>query len=126
MTSADGRPAAALPDLEHYAMKPGYGRLTGVAVGCHAIADAYLLMHVGVGCKDKVTHLLAHDWEQHCNLRQGWTEVDDQALIKGAADRIGPYVRSWQRRMSSGLVCVTSATFLQMTSRQFFFDMVLT
>ena len=103
-----------LPGLEHYAMKPSYGRLTGVAVGCHAIQDAFLLIHGGVGCKDKDKHLLAHDWEQHCNLRQAWTEVDDEALIQGASQRVGPFVRSWQKRMGSGLVCVSSATFLTM------------
>lgn len=102
-------------ELEHYAIGPSYGRLTGVAVGCHAIDDGYLLMHAGVGCKDKVTHLLAHDWHRHANLRQGWTEVGDASLIEGAAGRIGPYVRSWQQRMGSGLVCVVPATFLQMT-----------
>jgi nitrogenase molybdenum-iron protein alpha/beta subunit len=102
-------------DLERFAMSASYGRLTGVAVACHAIADGFLLLHAGVGCKDKVTHLLAHDWEQHCNLRQGWTEVGDQSLITGAAARIGPYVRSWQQRMGSALVCVVPATFLEMT-----------
>lgn len=101
--------------LEDYAMKAGYGRLTGVSIACHAIRDAYLLMHVGVGCKNKVTHLLAHDWEQHCNLRQGWTEVSDEDLIMGSSRRIGPYLRSWQRRMDSGYVVVVSVTFLELT-----------
>lgn len=101
--------------LEDYAMKAGYGRLTGVSIACHAIRDAYLLMHVGVGCKNKVTHLLAHDWEQHCNLRQGWTEVSDQDLIMGSSRRIGPYLRSWQKRMDSGYVVVVSVTFLELT-----------
>lgn len=101
--------------LEDFAMKPGYGRLTGVAIACHAISDAYLLMHVGVGCKNKVTHLLAHDWEQHCNLRQGWTEVSDQDLIMGSSRRIGPYLRSWQSRMESAYIVVVSVTFVELT-----------
>ena len=101
--------------LEDFAMKAGYGRLTGVSIACHAIRDAYLLMHVGVGCKNKVTHLLAHDWEEVCNLRQGWTEVSDQDLIMGSSRRIGPYLRSWQRRMDSGYVIVVSATFIELT-----------
>lgn len=101
--------------LERFEMQSSYGRLLGVAVACHAIRDGYLLMHAGVGCKDKVTHLLAHDWEQHCNLRQGWTEVDERELIRGATGRVGPYVRSWQGRMDSGVVCVTTASFLEMT-----------
>jgi hypothetical protein len=42
----------AVPGLEHYALGSSYGRLTGVAVGCHAIEDAFLLIHGGVGCKD--------------------------------------------------------------------------
>ncbi len=104
----------SFPGLDHYEMKASYGRLTGVSIGLHAIADGYLLMHVGVGCKDKVTHLLAHDWEVACNLRQGWTEVGDRDLIVGATARVGPYVRSWSARMSSGFVGVVSATFLDL------------
>lgn len=103
-----------LPGLEHYALKPSYGRLTGVAIGTHAIRDGYLLMHVGVGCKNKVTHLLTHDWQETCNLRQGWTEVGDRDLIVGATARVGPYLRSWAGRMSSGFVSVVSVTFLEL------------
>jgi len=100
--------------LEHHALRPSYGRLTGVSVGIHAIADGYLLMHVGVGCKNKVTHLLDHDWEQACNLRQGWTEVGDRDLIVGATARVGPYVRAWAERMNSGFVGAVSVTFLEL------------
>jgi nitrogenase molybdenum-iron protein alpha/beta subunit len=103
-----------LPGLEHYALKPSYGRLTGVAIGAHAIRDGYLLMHVGVGCKNKVTHLLTHDWQETCNLRQGWTEVGDRDLIVGATARVGPYLRSWAGRMDSGFVAVVSVTFLEL------------
>jgi len=101
--------------LEDFAMKPSYGRLTGVSIACHAVQDAYLLLHVGVGCKNKVTHLLAHDWEVPCNLRQGWTEVCDEDLIMGSSRRIGPYLRSWQERMDSGWVCVVSVLFIELT-----------
>ena len=107
-------PGPTLPGLDHYEMKASYGRLTGVSIGLHAISDGYLLMHVGVGCKDKVTHLLAHDWEVACNLRQGWTEVGDRDLIVGATARVGPYVRSWSARMNAGFVGVVSATFLDL------------
>lgn len=103
-----------LPDLEHYAMKSDYGRLTGVAVACHAISDAYLLMHVGVGCKYKASHLMSHDWTRASTLRMGWTEVGDRDLITGASERIAPYGRSWQGRMDSGFVCVVSVTFLEL------------
>ena len=101
--------------LEDFAMDASYGRLTGVAIAVHAIRDGYLLMHVGVGCKNKVTHLLPHDWEQPCNLRQGWTEVNERDLITGASTRVGPYLRSWQKRMDSGFVAVVTATFLELT-----------
>jgi nitrogenase molybdenum-iron protein alpha/beta subunit len=100
--------------LEHHGLKPSYGRLTGVSVGLHAIRDGYLLMHVGVGCKNKVTHLLNHDWELACNLRQGWTEVGDRDLIVGATARVGPYLRAWSERMDSGFVGVVSVTFLEL------------
>lgn len=100
--------------LAHHGLQASYGRLTGVAVGLHAIADGYLLMHVGVGCKNKVTHLLNHDWEQACNLRQGWTEVGDRDLIVGASARVGPYLRAWAERMDSGFVGAVSVTFLEL------------
>jgi nitrogenase molybdenum-iron protein alpha/beta subunit len=107
---------AALPGLDHYAMKSmDYGQLTGLAIGAHAISDCFLLMHVGVGCKDKATaHLLVHDWKEHANLREGWTEVGDRDLILGASDRAGPYLRSWYKRMEPGVMVCTSVTFLDL------------
>lgn len=103
-----------LPGLDHYALKSmDYGQLTGLAIACHAIPGCFLLMHVGVGCKNKATaHLLVHDWREHANLREAWTEVGDQDLILGASDRAGPYLRSWVKRMDPELVVTTSVTFL--------------
>ena len=67
------RPDNLLFDLEHYALKSmEFGQLTGLSIGCHAIRDAFLLMHVGVGCKNKaVAHLMAHDAAEDANLREG-------------------------------------------------------
>ena len=103
-----------LPSLEHYAMKPDYGRLTGVAIATHAIRDGFLLMHIGVGCKNKAAQQLSHDWEETCTIRQGWTEVGDRDLIVGASKRAGPYLRSWTDRHDSGWVTVVSVTFLEL------------
>lgn len=117
MTPLDSPDPSAEADaalLEHHALRPSYGRLTGVSIGLHAISDGYLLMHVGVGCKNKVTHLLNHDWQQACNLRQGWTEVGDRDLIVGATARVGPYLRAWAQRMDSGFVGAVSVTFLEL------------
>ncbi|MCA9572618.1 MAG: hypothetical protein KC656_32480, partial [Myxococcales bacterium] len=102
--------------LDHYALKSmDYGQLTGLALACHAIPDAFLLMHVGVGCKNKATaHLLTHDWAEHGNVREGWTEVGDQDLILGASERAGPYLRSWVKRLDPAVVVVTSVTFIDL------------
>lgn len=109
-------PDDALPGLEHFALKSmDYGQLTGLALACHAVPDAFLLMHVGVGCKNKATaHLLTHDWAEHGNVREGWTEVGDQDLILGASERAGPYLRSWVKRLEPGVVVVTSVTFIDL------------
>lgn len=105
-----------LHDLEHYALKGSdYGRLTGVSLACHAMPDCFLLMHVGVGCKNKATaHLLSHDWQEHGNLREAWTEVGDRDLILGASARVGPYLRTWQERMQPELMVVVTVTFLSL------------
>ena len=89
------RPDNQLHDLEHYALKGmEYGQLTGLSIGSHAIRDAFLLMHVGVGCKNKaVAHLMTHDALEDANLREGWTEVGDRDLILGASGRAAPYMQ---------------------------------
>ncbi|MCB9680465.1 MAG: hypothetical protein H6733_03265 [Alphaproteobacteria bacterium] len=105
-----------LPGLDHYALRSmDYGQLTGLSIACHAIPDSFLLMHVGVGCKNKATaHLLVHDWKEHANIREGWTEVGDRDLILGASERAGPYLRSWFKRMEPAVMVVTSVTFLDL------------
>jgi nitrogenase molybdenum-iron protein alpha/beta subunit len=105
-----------LPGLEHYALKSmDYGQLTGLSIACHAISDAFLLMHVGVGCKNKgIAHLLVHDWKEHANVREGWTEVGDQDLILGASERAGPYLRSWYKRLQPAVIVTTSVTFIDL------------
>jgi len=106
----------SMPSLDHYALKSmDYGQLTGVSIACHAISDGFLLMHVGVGCKNKATaHLLAHDWKEHGNLREAWTEVGDGDLILGASQRAAPYLRSWYKRMEPGLMIMVSVTFIDL------------
>ena len=105
-----------LPGLDHYALKSmDYGQLTGLAIACHAIPDVFLLMHVGVGCKNKATaHLLVHDWKEHGNVREGWTEVGDKDLILGASARAAPYLRSWYKRLEPSMIVVTSVTFIDL------------
>jgi len=113
------RPGVAVEELslEHFRLRGlEQGRLTGVSVAVHAISDAFLLMHCGVGCKHKATSQLStHDWGRGVVEREGWTEVGDAELIAGAADRIGPYLRSWARRVEPGLMVVISVTFLDLT-----------
>lgn len=129
MSDSTPSPDAPSPEdlalLEHHGLQASYGRLTGVSIGLHAIRDGYLLMHVGVGCKNKVTHLLNHDWEVACNLRQGWTEVGDRDLIIGASARVGPYLRAWSERMDSGFVGVVSVTFLELAGEDVADEVVL-
>ncbi len=105
------------PKLESFALKAHhYGRITGVSVAVHAIPDAFLLLHTGVGCKYKAAaQLSVHDWAKQPHRREGWTEVGDAALIRGAAERIGPYVRSWYDRQRPELIIVSSASHLEMT-----------
>ncbi len=106
-----------MSDLEHFRLKTNdLGRLTGVSIALHAIPDAFLLMHCGVGCKHKATSKLStHDWAENVVDREGWTEVGDAELIEGSAHRIGPYLRSWQKRVEPGLIAVISVTFLDLT-----------
>lgn len=106
-----------LPEtLDAYALKSmDYGQLTGLALACHAIPDAFLLMHVGVGCKNKATaHLMIHDWAEHGNIREAWTEVSDGDLILSASERAAPYLRSWYKRMEPAVMVITSVTFIDL------------
>jgi nitrogenase molybdenum-iron protein alpha/beta subunit len=110
-----------LKSLDDYAIKSGHlGTMSGVSLAVHAVPDAFLLMHTGVGCKYKAASQIAnHDWQVHPNRREGWTEVGDRALIKGSAERIGPYMRTWSHRRDPAFIAMVAATFLQMTGEDF-------
>ncbi len=110
-----------MSSLERYSLKSqNLGLMNGVSVGVHAIPDAFLLMHTGVGCKYKAASQIAnHDWQRHPNRREGWTEVGDRALIEGSAGRIGPYARSWAARRDPGVMVMVTSTFLEMTGEDF-------
>lgn len=103
--------------LEDFALKSNHlAKMTGVAVAAHAIGDAYMLMHSGVGCKYKAAAQVArHDWVQHPNRKEGWTEVSEGSLIQGASGRIGPYARQWYDRRHYGVLLVASAYFIELT-----------
>jgi len=103
--------------LEDFALKSlDLGRLTGVSLAIHAIPDGFLLLHVGVGCKHKATtQLSTHDLSRGVVAREAWTEVGDIELIRGATDRLGPYIRSWCTRLDPAFMVVCSATFLELT-----------
>ncbi len=103
--------------LEDFALKSlDHGRLTGVSLALHAIPDAFLLLHCGVGCKHKATSQLStHDRAGGVVQREGWTEVGDAELIEGSAHRVGPYLRSWYARQSPGVMVVCSVTFLDLS-----------
>lgn len=103
--------------LEDFALKSlDQGSLTGLSIAVHAIPDAFLLLHVGVGCKHKATSQLStHDWARDVVSREAWTEVGDQELITGASQRLGPYIRSWARRTKPAWMAVASVTFIDLT-----------
>ncbi|MBI5210176.1 MAG: hypothetical protein HY927_09430 [Elusimicrobia bacterium] len=97
-----------------------YGRLTGVSLAVHAIPDAFLVLHTGVGCKYKgAGQYCLHDLARPSHHREGYTEVTDLALIKGSASRIPIYVRSWYKKRKPSLMAVVSSTFLEMAGEDF-------
>ena len=108
-------------DLEQFRLRSlDLGQLTGVSIAAHAIADAFLLLHSGVGCKHKATtQLSTHDWARGVVSREAWTEVGDASLIAGSADRIAPYARAWKERMHPGVMLLVSVTFLDLTGDDF-------
>ena len=103
-------------ELEHFRLKSlDQGQFTGAFIAVHAVRDAFLMMHCGVGCKHKATtQLTEHDYGRSAE-HEGWTEVGDAELIEGSAHRIGPYIRSWYDRMRPGLIIANSVTFLDLT-----------
>ena len=107
--------------IEDYALKSmHFAKMTGIMMGVHAIKDAFLLMHTGVGCKYKTAAQLSlHDWATHPNKKEGWTQVGDRAVIKGSSGRIGPFARSWAERRNPGFMAVVSAVFLELTGEDF-------
>lgn len=103
--------------VEDFAIKGlSLAKMTGVSAAVHAIKDAFLLQHTGVGCKYKAAAQLAqHDWASHPNKREAWTQVGEVSLIKGAATRIGPFARTWWERRRPGLMVVVTAYFIELT-----------
>jgi len=108
---ADGR------SLEDFALKGMHlAKMTGVSTATHAIGDGFLLMHSGVGCKYKTaTWTAQHDWVRHPNRREAWTQVGEVSLVKGSAERIGPFARTWYERRRPGFMTVVSAYFIELT-----------
>ncbi len=103
--------------LEDFALKGMHlAKMTGISLGVHAIPDAFLLMHTGVGCKYKAAAQIAnHDWGSHPNRREAWTQVAELQLIQGSSERIGPFARSWYERRRPDFMVVTSAYFIELT-----------
>ncbi|OGR61408.1 MAG: hypothetical protein A2X36_10815 [Elusimicrobia bacterium GWA2_69_24] len=108
-------------ELERFALSTHpFGRMTGVSMAIHAIPDAFLILHTGVGCKYKgAGQYCLHDLGRPSHHREGYTEVTDMALIKGSVERIGIYVRNWHKKRKSAFMAVASSTFLQMTGEDF-------
>lgn len=103
--------------LEDFSLRSLHlAKMTGVSCATHAIQDAFLLQHTGVGCKYKAaTQFAQHDWVSHPNRREAWTQVDEISLVKGSAERIGPFARSWWDRRRSGVMIVVTAYFIELT-----------
>jgi nitrogenase molybdenum-iron protein alpha/beta subunit len=103
--------------LEDFALKGMHlGKMTGISVGVHAIPDCFMLMHTGVGCKYKAAAQIGpHDWAEHPNRREAWTQVGELQLIKGSSERIAPFARSWYRRRRPDFMVVVSAYFIELT-----------
>jgi nitrogenase molybdenum-iron protein alpha/beta subunit len=111
------RPAHDKHGLEDFAVKGMHlAKMTGVMVGSHAIRDAFLLMHSGVGCKYKTAAQGAlHDLGEHPNVREAWTQISEAHLVAGCSDRIGPFARAWWERRESAFMVVVSAYFIELT-----------
>ncbi|HBL18472.1 MAG TPA: hypothetical protein DD417_17380 [Elusimicrobia bacterium] len=97
-----------------------HGRLGGLGMAVHAVPDAFLILHGGVGCKYKsIGDLYAHDRARPSHAIQAYTELTDADLAGGSARRIGPYLRSWHRRKEPAFMAVASVTFPEMTGEDF-------
>jgi nitrogenase molybdenum-iron protein alpha/beta subunit len=103
--------------VEDFALKGlQLAKMTGVSAAAHAVSDSFLLQHAGVGCKYKAAAQQAqHDWGSHPNKREAWTQVGETSLIKGAAERIGPFARTWYDRRRPGVMIVVTAYFIELT-----------
>ena len=86
--------------LEAFALKSqDQGGLTGVSIAIHGIPDAFLLMHVGVGCKHKATSQLStHDWGADVVSRAfaPGAGIDEDPVTGSAHSVLTPY---WAARL---------------------------
>ena len=110
-----------MADLDHYGLRGmNFAKMTGVSMAVHAIRDAFLLQHTGVGCKYKAAAQVApHDWADHPNRREGWTQIGELQLVRGCSERIGPFARSWYERRRPALMVMISAYFVELTGEDF-------
>lgn len=110
-----------LEELEHFALKSHtYCRLSGASLAMHAVPDAFLAMHIGVGCKYKgAGQYTLHDLARVAHHRENYTEVNDRALIQGSGERIGIYVRNFYRKRKPAYMAVATMTFLEMTGEDY-------
>ncbi|MFA6319084.1 MAG: nitrogenase component 1 [Elusimicrobiota bacterium] len=101
---------------EDFALKVhNYGLMTGVSVALHAIPDAFLVLHTGVGCKYKgANQLMLHDRARLAMHREGYTEISDAVFVKGSAARVGPYLRNWHGKRRPAYMALVTSTFIEM------------
>lgn len=90
--------------------------LFGIYLAMHAIPDSLLLLHTTVGCKFKTQrHLVEHDWLRESHNRRIWTGVDDIQVIRGSADSLLEFARTWYKRRRPGLLAITTNATVELT-----------
>jgi nitrogenase molybdenum-iron protein beta chain len=90
--------------------------LFGAYLAIHAIPDALLLLHTTVGCKFKTQrHLVEHDRARESHNRRVWTGVDDVQMIRGSAESLDAFARTWHERRRPGLLAIATNATVELT-----------
>ena len=103
--------------LERYSIpiQPHTGHF-GAALAFHAIPDAMVALHLGVGCKVKnQQHMVQNDWMRESHSQFCWTEVADMDVITGASEKLERTILSAYERHRPSMIGVLTSSIIEMS-----------
>ncbi len=105
-------------DLDAFALPAlGHTGLFGVFLAAHAVPGALDVLHAGVGCKGKTQrHLVEHDLGRESHTQVGWTELNEDDLIRDAGAPLLRSIGELAGRRKPQVILLSTSAAVDLTS----------